>query len=48
MAKLQGIPIAYEMRKEQDKPSRYEVAFKASKREEAHQSSDSSKEDSNE
>lgn len=34
MDELQGVLVAYQMRKEQDKPSRYEASFKAAKREE--------------
>lgn len=42
MDELQGVLPSYEMRKEPYKPSRYEVMFKASKREEADEASDSS------
>lgn len=48
MDELQGVLIDYEMRKERYKPSRYITTFKESKREEAHQASDYSKEDSDE
>ena len=45
---IEGVLIAYEMREEWDKPSREKEAFKSFKNKEAHQTSDSSKEYSDE
>ena len=42
MDELQGILTTYEMRKEQDKTSKYEVVFKSLGRENSHKTSDSS------
>ena len=49
MDELQGIPIAHEMRKEQDKPLKHEVVFKSLRREilKEHQTSVSLEEESN-